>query len=250
MVARGIDLELRPGRRLAVVGPSGVGKTTLLLTLAGLLEPRAGTLTLNGVAPWGAARQEVAAQVTLTAEDAHVFDTTVLENLRVARGDVTASQATALLERAGLGPWLACLPQGLDTPVSSDAATLAGGERRRLLLARALACPAPLMLLDEPGEHLDAGTADRLVADLLRAGAPGTGDDGAPGTGDDGAAGDGRGTLLVTHRLSALGHAEEVLVLGRTGSGPATIVRRGSHADLMSADADYRWTVSQEQSDD
>ena len=249
VVARGIDLELRPGRRLAVVGPSGVGKTTLLLTLAGLLEPRAGTLTLNGVAPWGAARQEVAAQVTLTAEDAHVFDTTVLENLRVARGDVTASQATALLERAGLGPWLACLPRGLDTPVSSDAATLAGGERRRLLLARALACPAPLMLLDEPGEHLDAGTADRLVADLLRAGAPGTGEAGAT-SGDGGAAGDGRGTLLVTHRLSALGHAEEVLVLGRTGSGPATIVRRGSHADLMSADADYRWTVSQEQSDD
>ena len=249
VVARGIDLELRPGRRLAVVGPSGVGKTTLLLTLAGLLEPRAGTLTLNGVAPWGAARQEVAAQVTLTAEDAHVFDTTVLENLRVARGDVTASQATALLERAGLGPWLACLPRGLDTPVSSDAATLAGGERRRLLLARALACPAPLMLLDEPGEHLDAGTADRLVADLLRAGAPTSGDGGAT-SGDAGAAGDGRGTLLVTHRLSALGHAEEVLVLGRTGSGPATIVRRGSHADLMSADADYRWTVSQEQSDD
>ena len=249
VVAWGIDLELRPGRRLAVVGPSGVGKTTLLLTLAGLLEPRAGTLTLNGVAPWGAARQEVAAQVTLTAEDAHVFDTTVLENLRVARGDVTASQATALLERAGLGPWLACLPRGLDTPVSSDAATLAGGERRRLLLARALACPAPLMLLDEPGEHLDADTADRLVADLLRAGAPTSGDGGTT-SGDGGAAGGGRGTLLVTHRLSALGHAEEVLVLDRTGSGPATVVRRGSHADLMSADDDYRWTVSQEQSDD
>ena len=229
VVAEGIDLDLGPGDRLAVVGPSGIGKTTLLLTLAGMLRPRAGELTLDGAAPWGAARGEVAERVSLTAEDAHVFSTSVLENLRVARGSVSRPEAAALLERAGLGPWLDALPEGLDTEIGPDATTLSGGERRRLLLARALAAPAPLMLLDEPGEHLDAAAADRLVADLLDADAS-------------------RGVLLVTHRLSALAGADRVLVMGRPAPDrPAGVLRRGTHAALADHDDAYRWALSQEE---
>ncbi|WP_194784826.1 thiol reductant ABC exporter subunit CydC [Actinomyces haliotis] len=237
VVAEGIDLDLAPGDRLAVVGPSGIGKTTLLLTLAGLLEPKAGELTLDGVSPWTGERTAVAARVTLTAEDAHVFDTSVLENLRVARGALGAAEATELLERAGLGTWLSSLPGGLDTPLGFDGTTVSGGERRRLLLARALAAPAPLMLLDEPGEHLDAETADRLVGDLLDA-----------GLAQDPTAR--RGVLLVTHRLSALAHADEVLMVGRPEAGrPATVLRRGSHADLAATDAGYRWSLEQEENE-
>ncbi|WP_273121064.1 thiol reductant ABC exporter subunit CydC [Actinomyces dentalis] len=229
VVAEGIDLDLGPGDRLAVVGPSGIGKTTLLLTLAGMLRPRAGELTLDGASPWGAARGEVAERVSLTAEDAHVFSTSVLENLRVARGSVSRPEAAALLERAGLGPWLTALPEGLDTEIGPDATTLSGGERRRLLLARALAAPAPLMLLDEPGEHLDAAAADRLVADLLDADAS-------------------RGVLLVTHRLSALAGADQVLVMGRPAPDrPAGVLRRGTHAALADHDDAYRWALSQEE---
>ena len=236
VVAEGIDLDLRVGRRVAIVGPSGIGKSTLLATLAGLLEPRGGTLTLDGVPPWQAARSEVAARVCLTAEDAHVFHTSVLENLRVARGDVTPAEAGELLRRAGLGNWLEALPEGVETTIGTDATTLSGGERRRLLLARALAAPAPLMLLDEPGEHLDALTADRLVTDLLTAGDQG------------------RGALLVTHRLSALEHADEVLVMGHrsyaTGvQAPATILNRGSHRELQDVSEIYRWSLSQEDQD-
>ena len=236
VVAEGIDLDLRVGRRVAIVGPSGIGKSTLLATLAGLLEPRGGTLTLDGVPPWQAARSEVAARVCLTAEDAHVFHTSVLENLRVARGNVTPTEAGELLRRAGLGRWLEALPEGVETIIGTDATTLSGGERRRLLLARALAAPAPLMLLDEPGEHLDALTADRLVTDLLTAGDQG------------------RGTLLVTHRLSALEHADEVLVMGHrpqaTGEqAPATILHRGSHRELQDVSETYRWSLSQEDQD-
>ena len=236
VVAEGINLDLRVGRRVAVVGPSGIGKSTLLATLAGLLEPQGGTLTLDGVPPWQAARSEVAARVCLSAEDAHVFHTSVLENLRVARGDITPAEAGELLRRAGLGQWLEALPDGVDTIIGTDATTLSGGERRRLLLARALAAPAPLMLLDEPGEHLDAVTADRLVTDLLTVG------------------NQGRGTLLVTHRLSALEHADEVLVMGHrpqaTGErGPATILHKGNHHELQDVSETYRWSLSQEDQD-
>jgi len=238
-VAEGIDLDLAPGDRLAITGPSGVGKTTLLATLAGLLEPKGGELTLDGTAPWAAQRSDVARRITLTAEDAHVFATTVLENLRVANGTLSSQDARALLRRAGLGDWLTGLPQGLDTLLSSDATTLSGGERRRLLLARALAAPAPLMLLDEPGEHLEAATADRLVADLLQAG------NGAEDTEE--AEETARGVLLVTHRLSALESADEVLVLGIPEPGePATIVRRGTHTRLSAQDASYRWSLEHE----
>ena len=229
VVAEGIDLDLVPGDRMAVVGPSGAGKSTLLLTLAGLLEPRSGELSLDGAALWPARRADAASRVSLTAEDAHVFGTTVLENLRVADGALSAERARALLREAGLGDWLAGLPEGLDTMLSPNATTLSGGERRRLLLARALAAPAPLMLLDEPGEHLDAAAADRLVADLLGAG--------------EGV----RGVLLVTHRLSALEGADEVLVLGAPGPGrPATVARRGTHARLTARDESYRWSLEQE----
>ena len=239
VVAKGIDLDLAPGDRLAVTGPSGVGKTTLLATLAGLLEPKGGELTLDGTAPWAAQRSDVARRITLTAEDAHVFATTVLENLRVANGTLSSQDARALLRRAGLGDWLTGLPQGLDTLLSSDATTLSGGERRRLLLARALAAPAPLMLLDEPGEHLEAATADRLVADLLQAGNGAEDAEEAEETA--------RGVLLVTHRLSALESADEVLVLGIPEPGePATIVRRGTHTRLSAQDASYRWSLEHE----
>lgn len=214
-VVRDLDLDLAPGRRVALVGPSGAGKTTALLTLAGLLPPAAGTATLDGRAVAGLSRATVAARVTMTAEDAHVFDTTVLENLRVARGDVTPGEAQAALDAVGLGPWLAHLPDGLDTVLGPDARRLSGGERRRVLVARALLSPAPLLLLDEPTEHLDDVDGD-VLRRLL-----------------DGELTPGRGVLVVTHRLAGLECASEVILLDRTGSVRA----RGTHAELLASPA-------------
>lgn len=228
-VVTGLDLDLSPGRSVAVVGPSGVGKTTLLLTLAGMLPVRGGEILLDGV-PLAAVDPALRlSRLALTTEDAHVFETTVLENLRVARGDATPQDAVAALGRAGLGDWLAGLPDGVDTALGPDARSVSGGERRRLLLARSLLATAPLLLVDEPAEHLDPATADRLVRDLL----------GTPRT-----PGSARGVLLVTHRLAPLGAADEVVVL-RDGR----VAARGTHAHLLDTDADYRVAHATEQHD-
>lgn len=214
-VVVGLDVEVGPGRSVAVVGPSGVGKTTLLATLAGLLPPVAGTVRAGGLDPARLDRAEAARLVAFLAEDAHVFDTTVLENLRVARGDVTPGEATATLAAVGLRPWLEGLPQGLDTVLGADAARVSGGERRRLLLARALLSPARVLLLDEPTEHVDAG-ADDLLAALL-----------------DGTLAGGRGVVVVTHRPGGLQAADEVILLDDTG----TVRARGRHETLAASGA-------------
>lgn len=238
----GASLTLRPGSVVALAGPSGVGKTTLLMTAAGLIPPLAGAATVRS-----AEGQEIGipsyrspdelptsrSDVLFVGEDGHVFDTTVLENLRVARGDVTPDEARAALGAVGLGAWLDALPAGLDTVVGTDAAAVSGGERRRLLIARALLAPARVLLVDEPAEHLDGETADALVR-TVAAHARATG----------------RAVLLATHRLTPLADADEVLLLGRGAhdplGAPATVVARGSHEHLLVTDPDYAWSAAQE----
>lgn len=223
-VVAGLDLDLRAGRSVAIVGPSGTGKTTTLLTLAGLLPRRGGTLALDGHDVGHLSREAVVGAVVVATEDAHVFGTTVLENLRVARGDVTADEAVAVLSRVGLGDWLAGLPDGLDTLLGPDARTVSGGERRRLLVARALLSPAAILLVDEPAEHLDPERADALVTDLLR---------------------DPRGVVVATHRLTPLTAADEVLWLA-----DGRVRARGTHADLVATAPGYREALDRERAVD
>lgn len=223
-VVTGLALDLRPGRSVALVGPSGTGKTTTLLTLAGLLPRQAGTLTLDGHDVDHLDRHAVAAAVVVGTEDAHVFGTTVLENLRVARGDLSAAEATEVLMRVGLAEWLDGLPDGLDTVLGPDARTVSGGERRRLLVARALVSSAGLLLVDEPAEHLDPDRADALVTDLLN---------------------DPRGVVVVTHRLSPLAAADEVVLLDA-----GRVLARGSHTNLLATVPHYRDAWERERSTD
>lgn len=135
------------GERLAIVGASGCGKTTTLMAIA---AERQSPLTAG-----------------FFAEDGHLFDTTVRDNLLVARGDATDCELTAALERVGLLGWLDGLPDGLSTVMTGGAASVSAGQRRRLLLARALISDFPIVLLDEPTEHLDAADSDRILTELL-----------------------------------------------------------------------------------
>ncbi len=162
-----VDLVLRPGDRMTVLGPSGCGKTTVLMTLAGLLAPRSGRVDIGGVPLDRLAEDDLRAHVVFFAEDAHIFATTVRDNLLVVRGDCTDTELLAALDRVGLRDWLSRLPDGLSTVLTGGPEALSAGQRRRLLLARVLLSTAPIVLLDEPTEHLDAAASDSLLRALL-----------------------------------------------------------------------------------
>jgi ATP-binding cassette, subfamily C, bacterial CydC len=162
-----VTLDLPPGARLAVTGASGSGKTTLLMTLAGLLPPLQGQVTLDGIDLSQFDDAELHSAVSFFAEDAHIFATTVRDNLLVVRGDCRDDELTAALDAVGLSGWLASLPEGLSTVLTGGAQAVSAGQRRRLLLARAVISPARIVLLDEPTEHLDVTDADLVLCDLL-----------------------------------------------------------------------------------
>lgn len=161
-----VTIDLPPGARLAVTGASGAGKTTLLMTLAGLLPPVHGRVLLDGTNLSDFDEDELRSAVSFFAEDAHIFATTVRDNLLTARGDCPDDELIEALDRVGLCGWLAGLPEGLSTVLIGGAQAVSAGQRRRLLLARAVLSPARIVLLDEPVEHLDAANAD-LLRDLL-----------------------------------------------------------------------------------
>ena len=161
----GVTLDVVPGQVLAITGPSGGGKSTLLRTLAGLLTPAAGHVSLAGTGLAAVEPHALRRMVTMTAEDAHVFTTTLRDNLLVARGNATDPELMTALQRAGLQRWVEGLLDGLDTAL--EPGTISGGERRRLLLARAFLVGSRVLLLDEPAEHLDALAAGEQMDELV-----------------------------------------------------------------------------------
>ncbi|WP_320780660.1 thiol reductant ABC exporter subunit CydD [Streptomyces sp. CRN 30] len=222
----GLELTLDQGRRIAVVGASGSGKTTLAQVLLRFLEPDAGSYTLAGVDARALDTDDVRRLVGLCAQDAHLFDSSVRENLLLARKDATETELRDALGRARLLDWADSLPDGLDTLVGEHGARLSGGQRQRLALARALLADFPVLVLDEPAEHLDLPTADALTADLL-------------------AATEGRTTLLITHRLAGLDAVDEVVVLDE-----GRVAQRGTFAELVAEPGPLRAMAERESASD
>ena len=192
----GFDLTLEPGKRVALVGPSGAGKTTVTNLLLRFLDPEEGRVLIDGRDLREYRQEDARTTFALAGQDAHLFDSTIRENLRLARPDATEAELREALARARILPWVDSLEDGLDTLVGEEGLQLSGGQRQRLVLARALLSDAPVLLLDEPTAHLDPATAESLVSDVLNAA-------------------DGRSVLLVTHRTEGLELVDEVVDMSR-----------------------------------
>jgi thiol reductant ABC exporter CydC subunit len=214
-VLEDVDLDLPPGRRIGIVGPSGSGKSTLAGVLLRLVPYQAGSATVDGIEFRAGAGDDLRKVVGLAAQDSHIFDTTMRENLLLAQRDADETAIRAALEQARLLQWVEQLPHGLDTEVGDRGTRLSGGQRQRLAVARMFLADFPVAILDEPGEHLDTASADALTADLVDLTR-------------------GRTTVLISHRLAGMADMDEILVLDA-----GRVVERGNHVQLVSAGGAY-----------
>jgi thiol reductant ABC exporter CydC subunit len=190
----GVSLRLEPGRRIALLGRSGSGKTTVANLLLRFVDPEFGRVTLAGRDLRAYRREDVRRAIAVSGQDAHLFSTSIRANVLLARPDATDRQLEEALRSARILDWVRALPEGLETQVGERGRALSGGQQQRIALARALLTAAQVLVLDEPTAHLDSVTARSLVEDVFA------------GAGE-------RCVLLITHRPEGLDLADELVVL-------------------------------------
>lgn len=204
-----LSLAVAPGERLAVVGPSGSGKSTLAALLLRFVDPTAGRVALGGVPLDRLRLDDVRRRVGLVDDDPHVFATTLVENIRLARPTASDADVAAALRQACLGPWLDALPAGLDTWLGDGHAHVSGGERARIGVARSLLAAQSVVVLDEPTAHLDHATATELAREVLSGDAE-------------------RSVVWITHGTVGLDIVDSVVDLGTPSGTPSEVARRSA----------------------
>ncbi|MEP7017690.1 MAG: thiol reductant ABC exporter subunit CydC [Actinomycetota bacterium] len=198
-----VSLQVEAGTRLAITGPNGCGKSTLLAVIARALDPTGGSYRLGDQDALSLNLAQARAAFAVLDDEPHLFASTLRANLGLARPGATDAELVGALDRAGLGLWLADLPDGLDTVIGADGRGVSGGERARLGLTRGLVSQRPVLLLDEPVAHLDHTTADAVLADLTH------------GT-------TGQSVVMVSHRPDGLEKFDRVIDLSLPDADPVT----------------------------
>lgn len=206
---RDVSFEVAAGEQVAIVGPSGGGKSTLFSLLVRAWDPEAGRIELGGRGVIGISLADLRASVALMPQQVYVFDHTLRENVRLARPSATDAEVADALRAARLGGFLAALPRGLDTRLGEHGSRLSAGERQRLGLARLLLSTAEVVLADEPTANLDPENARDVMLALRACAGP-------------------RTLLVATHRLDDLSTMDRILVFDR-----GQLVEQGTHAALL-----------------
>jgi subfamily B ATP-binding cassette protein MsbA len=221
-VVSGIDLTVRAGQRVAIVGASGSGKTTLLSLLPRLRDPSAGTVWWNGVDLRSLTLASVRRHVAVVTQEPFLFDDTVAANIRFGEPAATDDEVIAAANAANADAFIRALPKGYATRIDELGMRLSGGQRQRICIARALLRGAPVLLLDEATSNLDA-ESEALVQEALERLMKG------------------RTTFVVAHRLSTIRDADVIVVLAG-----GRVVERGTHASLMAAGGEYSRLVARQ----
>ena len=215
-VLESVSLRLPAGARVAVVGPTGAGKSTLASLLLRTFDPQAGRVLLDGVDLRDLTLSSLRAQVALVAQESYLFPVSMAENIAYGRPDASMAEIVAAAQAAGADRFIRRLPEDYQSVVGERGATLSGGERQRIAIARALLKDAPVLVLDEPTSALDTRTEAEVLDALEQLMA-------------------GRTTLLIAHRLSAVRRADLVVVLDQ-----GRVAQVGSHDELLGSPGPYR----------
>jgi ATP-binding cassette subfamily B protein len=208
-VLSGIGLHIRPGETVALVGPSGAGKTTILQLILRFYDPEAGRITLDGIDLRDMARADFRGAMALVPQDPVIFSTSARENIRFGRPDATDAEVEAAARAAAAHDFIAGLPDGYATVLGERGMLLSGGQRQRIAIARAILRDAPVLLLDEATSALDAESERAVQAAVERLA-------------------EGRTTIVVAHRLATVKRADRIVVFDR-----GRIVAQGTHDSLV-----------------